>query len=120
MNKEFKDPHIGGYFAVKHVDQVLELGKSDQFQHYGVLISLDTHIELKKDGVPLDLGPGKIACLSPGCTLELVSYRSGEHYFVLFNTEFYCVELHDKETSCNGTGYPQKTRNEQGRAQAET
>lgn len=102
MIKEFIDPHLNGYFALKSVDNVLPQNEKVRFEHYGVLINFDSEIVLVKDDYPLDFSTGHIACLSPGCTLELKSHTPGQHYFVLFNKDFYCVELHDQETSCNG------------------
>lgn len=102
MAKEYHDPHLGGFFAVKPIVEVLRPKTGERFEHYGVLINLGPSFSLLKDQSPLVISNSSLVCLSPGCALELQNYEEGEHYFVLFNTAFYCVELHDAETSCNG------------------
>lgn len=102
MNKIFTNKQFGGFFALSTLDFALQEAQWSQRDHYGILVNIDSNITLLKDEIPLKVEPGSLICLSPRIQLNLEELSQGEHYFVQFNKEFYCLDLHDKETSCNG------------------
>jgi AraC-like DNA-binding protein len=53
------------------------------------------------DLVPQHVGKDTIFSLSPGQTLS-ISNESLDYVAIQFNREFYCVQDHDHEVSCNG------------------
>lgn len=53
------------------------------------------------DLIPVEIPPNTIFSLSPGQTL-LIDGASEDCIIIQFNREFYCVQDHDHEISCNG------------------
>ncbi|MDZ7646569.1 MAG: hypothetical protein U5K54_04985 [Cytophagales bacterium] len=53
------------------------------------------------DLVPHTIGENTIFSLSPGQTLSIPN-KTNDYVVIQFNREFYCVQDHDQEVSCNG------------------
>lgn len=53
------------------------------------------------DLIPLEIDPHTIFSLSPGQTLSIPEVTN-DYVVIQFNREFYCVQDHDHEVSCNG------------------
>lgn len=53
------------------------------------------------DLVPHTIGENTIFSLSPGQTLS-IPHQTNDYVVIQFNREFYCVQDHDQEVSCNG------------------
>ncbi|MBX2900516.1 MAG: helix-turn-helix domain-containing protein [Cyclobacteriaceae bacterium] len=99
MNFELNDPVLNAYFRVG-------LG----FLHESNPIAISDHTFIWNqntcnhwtiDSLPHKVPAQTIFSLSPGQVLE-VSGNNQEYFVIQFNREFYCVQDHDYEVSCNG------------------
>ncbi len=57
-------------------------------------------LKIKVDGQPIVVEPNQIIALSPHQYLEVESTANSVVY--QFNQEFYCIQKHDNQVSCNG------------------
>ncbi len=99
MHYEIKEPNLKGHFRV--------FSGFRKSQHP---ITLDCYTFIWNQGdtkqweidlIPLQIPSQTIFSLSPGQTISIS--KSEEDYVVIqFNREFYCVQDHDQEVSCNG------------------
>lgn len=102
MIYSYKEQSVGAYFAVS-TDYLKE---KDQLADYKNLISIHWNrsqapIPILIDGVLLSLAPEQLTTTTfaqhlvmPDSDAELVTFT--------FNREFYCINDHDHEVSCNG------------------
>ncbi len=58
-------------------------------------------VEIEKDGVPINLGPNQI---TTSTYLQKIHFKQKQASITgfTFNREFYCIQDHDHEVSCNG------------------
>jgi AraC family transcriptional activator of pobA len=99
MHYEIKEPSLNGHFKVFSA-----FGKS----HNPITIQCYTFIwnqgDFKQWGIdliPVEIPSNTIFSLSPGQTLSMGG-GSDDCIIIQFNREFYCVQDHDHEISCNG------------------
>jgi len=102
MVYSYQEKDVGAFFALS-TDYTNEF---EQFEHQPSLISIhwnkgDEPILLNVDGVDLQLQPHQVTTTTflqhlsfPRSSASLTSFT--------FNREFYCINDHDYETSCNG------------------
>ncbi len=99
MNQELLDTALNGRFRM-----------ADRFSRHGVPIILNCYTfvwnqgeqqQWEVDQMPLTLPPNSIFSLSPGQSI-CIPDEAGEYIIIQFNREFYCVQDHDHEVSCNG------------------
>src|SRR5688572_29904295 len=99
MHYEFKDTSLNGHLRV-----------SNGFSKPPGLLSINCYTFIWNQGtpkqfeidlIPLEVPSNSIFSLSPG---QIISIPSAEDDYIViqFNREFYCVQDHDHEVSCNG------------------
>ena len=101
MRYSYKD-QLDGYFAISTADQWLEKYQNQPLPHYCILLNFGAPMLLTKDFKNFQLEPQDICFMSPGTYISAIQMMDQQHWFVEFNTAFYCLELHDKELSCDG------------------
>mgnify|MGYP001792112297 CR=1 FL=1 len=102
MIYSYQDQGVGAFFALS-TDYTNE---QEQFQQQPNLISIhwnrgDKPISLNVDGVDLELQPHQITTTTFLQHLDVKQSQPDLATFT-FNREFYCINDHDHETSCNG------------------
>ncbi|MEX1240354.1 MAG: helix-turn-helix domain-containing protein [Cyclobacteriaceae bacterium] len=99
MKYEFNDHSLAGKFVLSKGFGVKR--NRIPITQYTFIWNQGSEKEWLVDFIPTRIPPQTIFSLSPGQVLTVD--RSGEDYCVIqFNREFYCVETHDVEVSCNG------------------
>lgn len=99
MYLELKDNSLNGHLRVSN-------GFSKRYHPlvlscYTFVWNRGTVKQWEIDLIPLDIPSNSIFSLSPGQTLSIPG-QSDDFIIIQFNREFYCVQDHDQEVSCNG------------------
>lgn len=93
---------LDGFFSISSEDEWLAINKDSALKNYTVLLNFGAPIHLSKDFENTILENRDICFLTPGSYISDVQVTDQNHCFVEFNQAFYCLELHDKELSCDG------------------
>jgi len=93
---------LDGFFSIASADEWLPINKDSAIKNYVVLLNFGAPITLNKDFERTILENRDICFLTPGSYISNVQVEDQNHCLVEFNQPFYCLELHDKELSCNG------------------
>ena len=97
----FEHPSLEGYFGLYHMPELLRNGEEHKVAHYTVVYTWEVPIPVILDFAPVEIPPYSIFFLTPGQTI-VVNEVCKNTLMLEFNRQFYCVELHDEEVSCNG------------------
>jgi AraC family transcriptional regulator, transcriptional activator of pobA len=98
------------YYELKEDALNGQLMVSDSFSKAHQLITLHCYTFIWNRGrpkhweidlIPIEIPTHSIFSLSPGQSLSL-SNQTDDYIVIQFNREFYCVQDHDHEVSCNG------------------
>lgn len=101
MHYELKDPSLNGHLRVstgfnKHL-------RPFAVTCYTFIWNRGMPKRWVVDSIPTEIPSNTIFSLSPGQAIIIPSKEEDEDYIVIqFNREFYCVQDHDQEVSCNG------------------
>jgi len=98
---QITDKTTSGYFGLKNWDYIKTGTQSTQLNYYAIVVQWEGFTEMNIDGNDVCLKAHQVYCMSPGSDLK-IHKSTGAHSAYLFNKQFYCVELHDAEASCNG------------------
>ncbi|MEM9325631.1 MAG: helix-turn-helix transcriptional regulator [Bacteroidota bacterium] len=102
MLLEYKDNRLGGYFALTDEIRYFEAIVAERPQLIHIVWNRsDQSVGLKVDDIPLILRPNQVTTLTFLQQLNLTGTPTGLSFYS-FNREFYCVQTHDEEVSCNG------------------
>ena len=93
---------LNGFFSIATADEWLPINKDKASDHYIVLLNFGEPIVITKDFVSAKIDTRGICLLAPGSYISNMEYQDQNHCLIEFNQAFYCLELHDKELSCNG------------------
>lgn len=97
----FEHPSLEGYFGLYHMPERFRDGEERKISSYTILYTWEVPIPVELDFAPVAIPPHSIFFLTPGQTIRVP--QACENTLVMeFNRQFYCVELHDVEVSCNG------------------
>jgi len=99
VNNELLDQHLNGYLRL--FNRFPQTDKSILLDSYTFIWNQGKTKHWEIDLVPLQITPQSIFSLSPGQTINL-SGQVDDYVVIQFNREFYCVQDHDHEVSCNG------------------
>ena len=69
---------------------------------FTLLILNDPGVELMVDELKIRNEFPSIIFITPGQHLYFPDVPGGENHAISFNRDFYCIEIHDAEVSCNG------------------
>jgi AraC-like DNA-binding protein len=101
MNLQYKD-ELGSYFSVSTAPRWLEKNGHKPLSSYCIILNFGSNIEMEADLAIVTLKNNSMSFLNPGSYVSSIKSNDEAHYFIEFNSAFYCLELHDKEISCNG------------------
>ncbi len=99
MHYELKDSSLNGHLRVSNgFNKIL---RPLSLSCYTFIWNQGTPKQWEIDLIPLEIPSNSIFSLSPG---QIISIPKAEDDYVViqFNREFYCVQDHDHEVSCNG------------------
>ncbi|MGD1845817.1 MAG: helix-turn-helix domain-containing protein [Salibacteraceae bacterium] len=99
---QFHDPQFQGYLGLQRLAKKQWGQDHQKIDFYTIIWTEAATITLKFDGIPMVLPAYSMAFLSPGQVVSLEAQEPEQVWLLEFNKMFYCMELHDKEVSCNG------------------
>lgn len=94
--------NLSGELSISSVDQWSILYKNKNLKSYVIVLNFGDSLQLEVDSSILNIPKNGMSFLNPGSYWNSVKALDDKHYFIAFNSAFYCLELHDKEISCNG------------------
>lgn len=101
MELIFKD-NINGLFSIYNSEKLNQTNTNEPLNTYNILLNFGAPIIIRIDLLEYKIIKNQICFIKPGSFVEIVSFTDETHYYISFNQAFYCLELHDKELSCNG------------------
>lgn len=91
----------GAFFLLSKMG-ALSFPANHFIQYYSVAFNFGEPLEIQKDGRDLTLQKNQMAFLQRGAALDFPQKNTAEGWLLQFNWQFYCLEYHDREISCNG------------------
>lgn len=101
MNLIYNDK-ISGSFSLSTAEKWIERNKKQALPSYCILLNFGNSLHLQLDLESREIKKNQICFVNPGSFVSSVDCKDEQHFFIDFNQAFYCLELHDKEISCNG------------------
>ncbi|MEN7546707.1 helix-turn-helix domain-containing protein [Rapidithrix thailandica] len=98
MNFHLNESVLGGQFFLKNS---WDDSNIQQLDCYTIFWNRGGEVRYSVDGQHFILPAHALVCLSPGQCVAFET-QSAQPVVVQFNKEFYCIELHEREVSCNG------------------
>ena len=94
--------HINGFFSLTDVHEWINSNTSKPTITYKIILNLGStiHFEVNLDSYVLN--KNQIAFINPGSYISFQQNNNKDNFIIDFNSEFYCLDYHDKEISCNG------------------
>ncbi len=91
------------FFSVQSIsDFCKETALEIPHQWYTILISTQANGEMAIDDYQLKLNNPHAIFITPGQHIHIFENTLSEGFAISFNKEFYCIEYHDGDVSCNG------------------
>lgn len=103
MNYIFKNDQTLAHFSILSLDNLRHLAPFEGPHPWFSILVIDTFsggMTIDDNAVP-DTFPSAVF-ITPGQHFQLTEVENCSGYAISFNKEFYCVEYHDSEVSCNG------------------
>jgi len=103
MKHEFFNTKTKAFFSVQSIaDFRNDLKLAAPHQWYTIVTLAHAQGEMAIDDYKLQLNKPIAIFLTPGQHIRFSDNESVEGFVVSFNQEFYCIEFHDADVSCNG------------------
>jgi AraC-like DNA-binding protein len=103
MRHEFFNTKTKAFFSVQSIaDFRNDLKLATPHQWFTILTLAHAQGEMAIDDYKLLLNKPIAIFLTPGQHIRFFDNESVEGFVVSFNQEFYCIEFHDADVSCNG------------------
>lgn len=103
MKKEYYQTQTKAFFSILSISEYEKtLISESQNRWFTILIFSNTTGELIIDDFRLCFNNPKAIFLTPGQFIHISDNHSLDGYAISFNKEFYCIEFHDSEVSCQG------------------
>lgn len=101
MLHTFYNEKLNAFFSLHQCTEGTDF-RSRTVEHYTIFWVREGEVNAEVDFHPLQLTSSGIFFLSPAQHIELSDPLPADAVVLSFNRNFYCVELHDAELSCNG------------------
>ena len=75
---------------------------SDAYKSYIKVLYLPQGCKIKVDFDTYDTGRPSLFFISPNQVLSVESLCTEPGYFIFYNRDFYCIQIHDEEVACDG------------------
>lgn len=103
MRNEYFNTKTKAYFTVQSISEFRkDLKYATPHKWYTILTLAPANGEIAIDDYKLLLNKPIAVFLTPGQHIRFSDNSTSEGYVVSFNQEFYCIEFHDADVSCNG------------------
>lgn len=103
MKHEYFNTKTKAFFSVQSISEFRNDAISDsQHQWFTILIYSTPTGELAIDDYKIVLSKPQAIFITPGQHIQISGSDILEGYAVSFNKEFYCIEYHDSDVSCQG------------------
>jgi len=103
MKKEFLQSKTNAYFSVQSItDFRKDIDKSPGQKWFSILVLSDVNGEIDIDDTRLELNEPQAVFITPGQHVYIPDNNHMDGYVISFNKEFYCIEFHDADVSCQG------------------
>jgi len=103
MRHEYFNKKTKAFFSVQSVADLRNgLKLATPHQWFTILTIVDAQGEMTIDDYKLLLNKPIAIFLTPGQHIRFSENAKVEGFVVSFNQEFYCIEFHDADVSCNG------------------
>ncbi|RZK12762.1 MAG: helix-turn-helix domain-containing protein [Flavobacterium sp.] len=83
-------------------EESLDAINSEMYSQYIKVVLLMTGFELQVDLKHYTVEQPSLFFVSPNQHLEIKKSGIEEGYFVFYNRDFYCIQIHDEEVACDG------------------
>lgn len=101
MDFQHRD-HLNGYFSISNAYNWQRKNGQQALGSYCIVINFGATIEMEADLSKICIPKNGMCFLNPGSYISSINTIDEAYYMIEFNSAFYCLELHDKEISCNG------------------
>jgi len=86
-----------------HVSQEqTEMINSDEYKQYIKILYLPAGYKIRVDFACYDTEQPTLFFVSPNQYLEIEAAGQESGYFIFYNRDFYCIQIHDQEVACDG------------------
>lgn len=103
MNKEYFQSQTKAYFAIQSISEYKQAFASGRLNSwFSILIFSNAEGGLLIDDYPLRFDSPTAVFVTPGQHVTFSDDGTSVGYSISFNKEFYCIEFHDNEVSCQG------------------
>jgi len=103
MKHEYLHTKTKAFFSVQSISEFWNIAISDsQNKWFTILICSNAKGELAIDNNMMALNNSQAIFITPGQHIHISDIHFLEGYAISFNKEFYCIEYHDKDVSCQG------------------
>jgi AraC-like DNA-binding protein len=103
MKKEYYQTQTKAFFSILSISEYSERVISESYNKwFTILISSNSGGELVIDGFRLSFNNHQAIFITPGQFVQFTDDNHLNGYAILFNKEFYCIEYHDTDVSCQG------------------
>ena len=86
-----------------HVSQEqTEMINSDEYKQYIKILYLPAGYKIRVDFACYDTQQPTLFFVSPNQYLEIEVAGKESGYFIFYNRDFYCIQIHDQEVACDG------------------
>ncbi|MDP3445032.1 MAG: AraC family transcriptional regulator [Ignavibacteria bacterium] len=103
MKLEFFNTKTKAFFSIQSLSEFRkDLKFATPHKWYTILTFAHANGEMAIDDYKLLLNKPIAIFLTPGQHIRFSDNSTAEGYVVSFNQEFYCIEFHDADVSCNG------------------
>lgn len=103
MKKEYYQTQTKASFSILSISEYKKTIISEsQSRWFTILIFSNTSGELVIDDFKLAINNPQAIFLTPGQFIQLADDYNFNGYAISFNKEFYCIEYHDSDVSCQG------------------
>ena len=101
MNLIYNDK-LNGFFSMSVADNWFQRNAGQPLSTFCIVLNYGETIDIQIDLKKYQIQNNQICCINLGSIIPKISSKDQKHCFIDFNQAFYCLELHDKELSCNG------------------
>jgi len=103
MRHQYSHTKTKAFFSVQSIsDFRKDTSPSTPNKWFTILLSTKANGEIVIDDYKLSLNQPNAIFITPGQYLHFSAYTIFEGFAISFNKEFYCIEYHDSDVSCNG------------------
>lgn len=103
MKHEYLHPDTQAFFSVLSLEVFQkEIYNTPRHQWFTIIIYTGGAGVLAVDDSKLNFGGAKAIFITPGQHLQITTNSNLTGYAISFNKEFYCIEYHDSDISCQG------------------